>query len=126
MNNSLGKLFTVTSFGESHGKCVGVVIDGCPAGLPLTVADIQKDVEQRRAGASVASTSRKEKDEAEILSGVAAGFTTGAPLCLLIMNEDVDDSDYEKIRSKLRPAHAEQPGGHRAGYAGPRIEERFD
>ena len=93
MSSSLGKLFTVTSFGESHGKCVGVVIDGCPAGLPLTVADIQKDVEQRRAGASAASTSRKEKDEAEILSGVAAGFTTGAPLCLVIMDECVDDSD---------------------------------
>ncbi len=107
MSNSLGKLLTVTCFGESHGKCVGVVIDGCPAGLPLAVADIQKDVDRRRARESAASTARREKDKVAILSGVAGDFTTGAPLCLLIMNEDVDDSDYEKIRLKLRPGHAD-------------------
>jgi chorismate synthase len=107
MQNSFGRLFTITSFGESHGRCVGVVIDSCPAGLPLTLADIQKDVDRRRAGGSLASTSRLEKDKVEILAGVSDGFTTGAPICLLIRNEDVDDSDYEKIRFKLRPGHAD-------------------
>src|SRR4030042_469381 len=107
MNNSLGKLFTVTSFGESHGKCVGVIVDGCPAGLPLDVTDIQPALDRRRAGAGAASTSRLEKDGVEILSGVAGGFTTGAPLCLLVRNEDIDDSAYEKIRSLLRPGHAD-------------------
>jgi chorismate synthase len=107
MSNSLGKLLTITSFGESHGKCVGAIVDGCPAGLPLAEADIQQDVDRRRPGEGTAATARREKDKVEILSGVAGGFTTGAPLCLLIMNEDVDDSDYEKIRSKLRPGHAD-------------------
>jgi chorismate synthase len=107
MSNSLGKLFTITSFGESHGSCIGVIIDGCPAGLPLTPADIQKDVDLRRAGENVASTPRREKDKVEILSGVLDGFTTGAPLCLLINNKDIDDSAYEKIRSLLRPGHAD-------------------
>jgi chorismate synthase len=107
MSNSLGKLFTITSFGESHGRCVGVIIDGCPAGLALSPADIQKDVDLRRAGESPASTSRREKDKVEIFSGVLEGFTTGAPLCLLIMNDDVDDAAYEKIRSQLRPGHAD-------------------
>ena len=107
MRNSFGKLFTMTSFGESHGQCVGVVIDGCPAGLPLTLAEIQKDVDRRRAGGSLASTGRREKDKVEILAGVYNGFTTGAPICLLIKNEDVDDTDYEKIRFKLRPGHAD-------------------
>lgn len=107
MNNSLGKLFTITSFGESHGRCVGVIVDGCPAGLSLKEADIQKDLDRRRATASAASTSRKEKDKVEILSGILNGFTTGAPLCLLIMNEDIDSSAYEAIRSQLRPGQAD-------------------
>jgi chorismate synthase len=109
MQNSIGKIFTITSFGESHGPGVGVVIDGCPAGLPVTGADIQKEVDRRRAGGSPASTSRLEKDKVEILSGISDGFTTGAPVCLLIRNEDVDDSAYEKIRFKLRPGHADYP-----------------
>ncbi|MBN1693448.1 MAG: chorismate synthase [Dehalococcoidales bacterium] len=107
MSNSLGKLFTITAFGESHGRCVGVVIDGCPASLPLAAADIQPELDRRRAGTGAASTSRREKDKVEILSGVLGGFTTGAPICLLIMNEDVDDSAYEAIRSKLRPGQAD-------------------
>jgi len=107
MQNSFGKLFTMTSFGESHGQCVGVVVDGCPAGLPLAAADIQKDLDRRRPVDSPAATARREKDKVEILSGVLNGFTTGAPLCLLARNEDVDESDYEKIRSKLRPGHAD-------------------
>jgi chorismate synthase len=107
MQNSLGRLFTITSFGESHGKCMGVIVDGCPAGLSLTGEDVQKEVDRRRAGDNVAATARREQDKVEILSGVAGGFTTGAPVCLLIMNEDIDDSDYEKIRSRLRPGHAD-------------------
>jgi chorismate synthase len=107
MQNSFGKLFTITSFGESHGACIGVVVDGCPAGLPLAAADIQREVDRRRPGGSPASTTRREQDKVEILSGVLTGFTTGAPICLLVRNEDVDDSDYEKIRHKLRPGHAD-------------------
>ena len=107
MSNTLGKLFTITSFGESHGPCVGVIIDGCPAGLSLSPADIQKDVDLRRASFSSASTSRREKDKTEILSGVMNGRTTGAPICLLIRNEDVDDAAYEKIKNLLRPGHAD-------------------
>jgi chorismate synthase len=107
MHNSFGRLFTVTSFGESHGPCIGVVVDGCPAGLPLTAADIQKDLDRRRPGDSPGATARREKDKVEILSGVLNGFTTGAPVCALIRNEDIDESDYEKIRFKLRPGHAD-------------------
>ncbi|MCK4862700.1 MAG: chorismate synthase [Dehalococcoidales bacterium] len=107
MQNNIGSLFTVTSFGESHGKCVGVVIDGCPAGLPLAIADIQKEVDRRRAGEGAASTTRQEKDRVEILAGVSDGFTTGAPVCLLIANEDVKDADYADIRFRLRPGHAD-------------------
>jgi chorismate synthase len=107
MSSSLGKLFTITAFGESHGRCVGVIVGGCPAGLPLAAADIQPDLDRRRAGTGAAATSRREKDRVEILSGVLDGFTTGAPICLLVMNEDVDDSAYEAIRSKLRPGHAD-------------------
>jgi len=130
MNNSLGKLFSIASFGESHGKCVGVIVDGCPAGLPLAAADIQKDIDRRRAGVSPASTSRREKDRVEILSGVAGGFTTGAPLCLLIMNEDIDSSAYEEIRSKLRPGHAdftarEKYGGFNDWRGGGRFSGRI-
>jgi chorismate synthase len=107
MSGSLGKLFTINAFGESHGRCIGVVVDGCPAGLPLAVTDIQPELDRRRAGAGAASTSRREKDKVEILSGVLGGFTTGAPVCLLVMNEDVDSSAYEAIKSKLRPGHAD-------------------
>jgi chorismate synthase len=86
---------------------MGVIVDGCPAGLSLTGEDVQKEVDRRRVGDNVAATARREQDKVEILSGVAGGFTTGAPVCLLIMNEDIDDSDYEKIRSRLRPGHAD-------------------
>jgi chorismate synthase len=107
MNNSLGKSFVITSFGESHGKCVGVIIDGCPAGLAITEADIQPELDKRRAVASPGATARQEKDRVEILAGIYGGFTTGAPVCLIVRNEDVDDNDYEKIRNKLRPGHAD-------------------
>ncbi len=107
MGNSLGKLFTVTSFGESHGRCVGVVVDGCPAGLSLADEDIQREVDMRRPGTSPASTSRSEEDRVEILSGVYNGHTTGAPICMLVWNQDVDSSQYLKNRFLPRPGHAD-------------------
>ncbi len=107
MENSFGKLFTITSFGESHGRCVGIIIDGCPAGLPLIEPDVQKEVDRRRPGAGIASTTRVEEDKVEILSGTFNGFTTGAPICLLAWNRDVDSSEYEKARFLPRPGHAD-------------------
>ncbi len=107
MGNSFGKLFKVTSFGESHGRCVGAIIDGCPAGLPLSEEDIQKEVDKRKPGAGIADTRRVEEDKVEILSGVFNGFTTGAPICLLIWNKDVDSSEYERMRFLPRPGHAD-------------------
>ena len=107
MENSFGKLFTITSFGESHGRCVGVIIDGCPAGLPLTEEDIQMEVDKRRPGAGPASTSRVEEDRVEILSGIFNRHTTGAPIALLVWNRDVDSSEYERIRFLPRPGHAD-------------------
>ena len=107
MDNSFGKLFTITSFGESHGRCVGVIIDGCPAGLPISQQDIQAEVDKRRPGTSIAATPRAEMDKVEILSGVFNGVTTGAPICLLTWNRDVDSSEYEKNRFLSRPGHAD-------------------
>jgi chorismate synthase len=107
MGNSLGKLFTVTSFGESHGRCVGVVIDGCPAGLKITESDIQAELDKRKPVAGTLATSRAEEDKAEILSGIFLGYTTGAPICLLVWNKDTDSSVYEKIRFLPRPGHAD-------------------
>ena len=107
MSNSSGKLFTITSFGESHGRLVGIVIDGCPAGLPVTENDIQKELDKRKPGASPASTTRKEGDKVEVLSGAMDGHTTGAPICLAIWNRDVNSADYEKIKYLLRPGHAD-------------------
>jgi len=107
MGNSFGKLFTITSFGESHGRCVGVTVDGCPAGLPLTEEDIQIEVDKRRPGENIAATRRVEEDKVEILSGTFNGHTTGAPICLLIWNRDIDSSEYEKTRFLLRPGHAD-------------------
>jgi len=107
MENSLGRLFTVTSFGESHGRCVGTIVDGCPVGLPITEEDIQKEVDRRRSGEGIAATARSEADRVEILSGVSDGFTNGAPICLLIWNRDVDSTAYEEIRFKPRPGHAD-------------------
>ena len=107
MGNSIGTMFTITSFGESHGNCVGIIIDGCPAGLAITVDDIQKEVDKRRPGSWVLATTRTEEDKVEILSGLFNGRTTGAPVCLLIGNKDVDSSEYEKIRFLPRPGHAD-------------------
>ncbi len=107
MGNSLGKIFTVTSFGESHGRCVGIIVDGCPAGLPLTEEDIQSEVDKRRPGSGPASTSRSEEDRVEILSGVYNAHTTGSPICLLVWNRDVDSSQYLENRFLPRPGHAD-------------------
>jgi chorismate synthase len=107
VDNSLGKLFTMTSFGESHGRCVGAVIDGCPAGLAITEADIQKELDRRRPGGGVAATERSEADRVEIISGVFNDRTTGAPICLVVWNEDVVSTDYEKIRFLPRPGQAD-------------------
>jgi len=109
MGNSFGKLFSITSFGESHGKCIGVTIDGCPAGLPLTEEDIQREVDKRRPGTSVGATGRAEEDKVEILSGTFNGHTTGTPICLLIWNQDIDSSEYERLRFLPRPGHADYP-----------------
>jgi len=107
MYNCFGKLFIVTSFGESHGRLVGVVIDGCPAGLAITAEDIQKELDRRRPGGNFLSTPRKEEDRVEILSGVFNGRTTGAPICLAVWNKDVDSSEYERARFLPRPGHAD-------------------
>ncbi len=115
MENSLGKLFRITSFGESHGRCVGIVIDGCPAGLALGETDIQKELDKRRAGASIASTARREEDKAEILAGVFNGRTTGAPICMLVWNKDVDSAAYERIQFLPRPGHADYTARMRYG-----------
>ncbi len=105
--NALGERFRVVSFGESHGPCVGVVVDGCPAGLELAREDIQMELHRRRPGASELVSRRVERDEVEILSGVLGGRTTGAPICLLIRNEGADRSAYEWMRSLPRPGHAD-------------------
>ncbi len=107
MSNSFGEHFTITSFGESHGSFIGVIIDGCPAGLAITKQDVQKELDRRRPGISRLTTQRKEEDKAELLSGVFGGHTTGAPVCLVVWNKDVDSSEYKKARFLLRPGHAD-------------------
>lgn len=105
--NTFGTLFTVTSFGESHGKAIGCVIDGCPPGLSLSEADIQHDLDRRKPGTSRHVTQRRESDTVEILSGVFEGKTTGTPIALLIRNEDQRSKDYSNIARQFRPGHAD-------------------
>ena len=105
--NSFGRLFTVTTFGESHGPALGAIIDGCPPGLALAEADIQKDVDRRRSGTSRHTSQRQEPDRVQILSGVFEGRTTGAPIGLLVHNEDQRSRDYDKIKDRFRPGHAD-------------------
>ena len=107
MTDSLGLMFRVTSFGESHGRCVGVVVEGCPAGLTLSTQHIQVELDRRRPGKSGLASSREEEDQVEILSGVFNGFTTGAPICALVWNRDRDSSEYERLISTPRPGHAD-------------------
>ena len=105
-SNQFGTLFRITTWGESHGKAVGVVIDGCPAGLELSDADLNAGLKQRQPGQSPYVTSRKESDAAQIYSGLFEGKTTGAPISIIIFNEDADASKYEPIKHLLRPGHA--------------------
>ncbi|MEM1660660.1 MAG: chorismate synthase [Candidatus Bathyarchaeia archaeon] len=105
--NSIGKEFVITCFGESHGKCVGVVVDGCPAGLPLSENDVQKELDKRIPSNLEIVSGRIEKDKVEILSGIFEGHTTGAPICMLVWNKEIEPSDYEEIRNKPRPGHAD-------------------
>lgn len=105
--SSLGKLFVVTSFGESHGPAIGCVVDGCPPGLALSEADIQHDLDRRRPGTSRFVTQRREPDQVEILSGVFEGETTGTPIALLIRNQDQRSRDYGRIKDLFRPNHAD-------------------
>lgn len=105
--NAFGTLFRINTWGESHGRAVGVVVDGCPAGLELSAEDIQRELDRRRPGQSRATTSRKEDDRIEILSGVFEGKTTGTPISLLVWNRDADPSAYDALRSTPRPGHAD-------------------
>ena len=105
--NSLGTLFKVTTWGESHGKALGAVIDGCPPRMELSVEDIQKELERRRPGQGKGTSPRKEEDRVEILSGVYEGKTTGTPIALLIWNKDVDSEPYEELKDVFRPGHAD-------------------
>src|SRR3972149_9017568 len=105
--NTLGKLFCVPSFGESHGAAIGCVVDGCPPGMALAEADIQPDLDRRKPGTSRHVTQRREEDTVEILSGVFEGRTTGTPIALLIRNVDAKSKDYSKIKDMFRPGHAD-------------------
>ena len=105
--NTIGKLFTVTSFGESHGLALGCIVDGCPPGLALSEEDLQDDLDRRKPGANRYTTQRKEDDQVQILSGIFEGKTTGTPIGLVIENQDQKSKDYSKIKDLFRPAHAD-------------------
>ena len=118
--NTLGNLFAVTNFGESHGPAIGCVIDGCPPGLALSEADIQPELDRRRPGSSKFVTQRQEPDQVEILSGVYQGHTTGTPICLLIRNQDQRSKDYGDIVQTFRPGHADYTYWKKYGIRDPR------
>jgi len=114
--NTFGTLFTVSSFGESHGPALGCIVDGCPPGLELNEADIQADVERRRTGTSRYTSQRKEPDQVKILSGVFEGKTTGTPIGLLVENADQRSRDYDKIKDRFRPGHADYTYQQKYGF----------
>jgi chorismate synthase len=114
--NTFGKLFTVTTFGESHGPALGCIVDGCPPGLELSEQDIQPELERRRTGTSRHTSQRKEPDQVRILSGVFEGRTTGTPIGLVIDNEDQRSRDYEKIKDRFRPGHADYTYQQKYGF----------
>ncbi|NUU01196.1 chorismate synthase [Herbaspirillum robiniae] len=118
--NTFGTLFTVTTFGESHGPAIGCVIDGCPPGMALSEADIQPELDRRRPGTSRHVTQRQEPDTVEILSGVYEGKTTGTPIALLIRNQDQRSKDYGNILDTFRPGHADYTYWHKYGIRDPR------
>lgn len=114
--NTIGKLFTVTTFGESHGVALGAIVDGCPPGILLSEEDLQRDLDRRRPGSSRHTTQRKESDQVKILSGVFEGMTTGAAIGLMIENTDQRSKDYSKIKDQFRPAHADYTYHHKYGH----------
>ena len=114
--NTFGRLFTVTSFGESHGPVLGCVIDGCPPGMSLNEADLQLDVDRRRPGTSKFTSQRHEPDTVQILSGVFEGKTTGTPIGLMVENEDQRSRDYDKIKDRFRPGHADYTYTQKYGF----------
>ena len=114
--NTIGKLFTVTTFGESHGPAMGGSVDGCPPGLRLEEADLQQDVDRRRTGTSQFVSQRREGDQVRILSGVFEGRTTGTPIGILIENTDARARDYDKIKDRFRPGHADYTYQHKYGF----------
>jgi chorismate synthase len=128
MSSSFGRIFSLTTWGESHGPALGVVIQGCPAGIPLTVEEIQAQLDRRRVGQSKVTTPRAETDRAELLSGVFEGVTTGAPISLITYNRDVDSSKYDNLREVFRPGHADftywAKYGHRDHRGGGRSSAR--
>ncbi|MDA1189343.1 MAG: chorismate synthase [Chloroflexi bacterium] len=107
MGNTFGHLFRITTWGESHGDSVGVVVDGCPSRVPIALEDIQRELDRRRPGQSDITTQRKETDRAEILSGVFEGQSLGSPISILVRNEDIRSKDYEHMRTTFRPSHAD-------------------
>ncbi|EPC00944.1 chorismate synthase [Litchfieldella anticariensis FP35 = DSM 16096] len=113
--NTFGKLFTVTTFGESHGPALGAIVDGCPPGLELSEVDLQQDLDRRRPGTSRHTTQRREPDQVRILSGVFEGVTTGTPIGLLIENTDQRSKDYSQIKDRFRPSHADYTYHHKYG-----------
>jgi len=126
LGNLIGERFMALNFGESHGRCVGTVVDGCPAGLPLEESFIQKKLDLRKPGQSVVTTQRKEDDKVEFLSGIFQGRTNGGPICMLIWNRDQDSRPYEQIRTIPRPGHSDYPASVKyGGYADYRGGGRF-
>src|SRR5213593_5018572 len=107
MSNTFGQLFRVTTFGESHGGGIGVVIDGCPPRIEISEAEIQRELDRRRPGQSKLTTQRKEKDRCWILSGIFEGKTLGTPLTIMVRNKDARPEDYSEIAGKFRPSHAD-------------------
>ncbi|HED18980.1 MAG TPA: chorismate synthase, partial [Gammaproteobacteria bacterium] len=114
--NSIGKLFTVTSFGESHGPAIGCIVDGCPPGMALSEADLQGDLDRRKPGKSRHTTQRREADAVRILSGVFEGKTTGSPIGLIIENTDQRSKDYSSILDRFRPGHADYTYQQKFGF----------
>ncbi|HRA48056.1 MAG TPA: chorismate synthase, partial [Thermomicrobiales bacterium] len=128
MSSSFGTIFRLTTWGESHGPALGVVVEGCPAGIPISRDEIQAQLERRRVGQSKVTTPRGEMDYCEILSGIFEGVTTGAPISLVTYNKDADSSKYENLREVFRPGHADYTYwakyGHRDHRGGGRSSAR--
>src|SRR5450755_4042309 len=114
--NTLGRLFAVTTFGESHGAALGCIVDGCPPGLALAEDDLQRDVDRRRTGTSQFVSQRRESDAVRILSGVFEGRSTGAPIGLLVENSDARSRDYDKLQDRFRPGHADYTYQQKYGF----------